>query len=202
MWFRSWGDVRVLYELRSVTLEYADWRRGAQDRVSAISVTNRNRATACRPDGSPTITRWGTTEPAVRLCRCVTGAVFDKFGSRGGSWICGGLNTGHSIRPGLLCRCHAWRGAGGFFQNDGSGSGAIVGGLAGILATIPFVILLVAFILYGFGWFALQDVSTQLESESFFIGLNTIITVVSVFAFIFNGICGVLGGIIGGSIAS
>lgn len=93
-------------------------------------------------------------------------------------------------------------GAGGFFQNDGSGSGAIVGGLAGILATIPFVILLVAFILYGFGWFALQDVSTQLESESFFIGLNTIITVISVFAFIVNGICGVIGGLIGGSVAS
>jgi predicted RND superfamily exporter protein len=93
-------------------------------------------------------------------------------------------------------------GAGGYFHNKGSGSGAMIGGLAGILATIPFILFLVAFILYGFSWFALQDVSTQFGSEDFFAGAGAIVGVISVFALIFNGICGLIGGLIGGSVSS
>jgi len=93
-------------------------------------------------------------------------------------------------------------GVGGFLHDNGSGSGAMVGGLAGILATIPFVIFLAAVFLYGFGWVALQDVPAQLNGPDLFAGTSTIIGAISIVAFIFNIIFGLIGGLIGGSAAS
>ena len=89
---------------------------------------------------------------------------------------------------------------GGFLQATGAGGGAKVGLLSGIIATIPFLLLLAAALTIGVGQ-ALAVTDPQVAEQ---IGVDiaaawtTIIVIIGMFGLVLNGIFGLFGGLVGG----
>lgn len=87
----------------------------------------------------------------------------------------------------------------GYFHDRGPGSGALVGGFAGILATIPFVaLLLLAFA--GFGMLAAADMpaTSPVEMGTIF-GMMALVASIAIA--LLNAIFGLVGGLFGGAVA-
>jgi len=92
---------------------------------------------------------------------------------------------------------------GGLLHASGVGKGSLVGAVAGLLATLPFLVLVGAFVVLGAGWFAAAipaDAPADV-AEGYFAGIGVLAVIVSVIALVVNVLCGVVGGLVGGAVA-
>ena len=92
----------------------------------------------------------------------------------------------------------------GLFHRSGAGRGALIGGVSGFLATIPFVILLVAAFVVGLGGvLASGPLPPELarEGSTILAGTGVIGVLVVGVALVANVIFGVIGGVVGGAVA-
>ena len=92
----------------------------------------------------------------------------------------------------------------GLFHRSGAGRGALIGGVSGFLATIPFVILLVAVFVVGLGGVlasgpSLPDLTRG--GSTILAGTGVIGVLVVGVALVANVIFGVIGGVVGGAVA-
>lgn len=93
---------------------------------------------------------------------------------------------------------------GGLVHEGGAGSGGLVGGMAGFLATIPFVGLLIAVVVFGAG---MATITTAPEVAPLFqddvLAIAGIVGLLVVgFIVVANIVAGALGGLLGGAVAS
>jgi len=91
---------------------------------------------------------------------------------------------------------------GGFLHRGGIGSGAVVGLVAGIIATVPFILLLAAAFTFGFGGaFAAVDPGYyDFTGADLATAWGFVLVFVGVVGLIVNAIFGVIGGLVGGAI--
>ena len=92
----------------------------------------------------------------------------------------------------------------GLFHRSGAGRGALIGGVSGFLATIPFVILLVAAFVVGLGGvLASGPLPPELarEGSTILAGTGVIGVLIIGIALVANIIFGVIGGVVGGAVA-
>lgn len=90
---------------------------------------------------------------------------------------------------------------GGWLQGLGTASGAKVGAMAGFLATIPFIILVIAFFGVGTSWLIAQGVPAEIANE-YLAGFGIVAIFVIILALFVNILSGLFGGLVGGAITS
>lgn len=89
----------------------------------------------------------------------------------------------------------------GWLHGRGTGQGAAVGGVAGILATVPFATLLVV-VVAGFGGFLVADPAAVgfARADELLAAVGVLAVFVTAVVFVVNAVFGVVGGLVGGTL--
>lgn len=94
--------------------------------------------------------------------------------------------------------------AGGLFHRRGAGSGALVGGMSGAVATIPFVGMFLVVSLMGMGGLIVSGeplLAELLQRDGVLVTVGAVSLLLIGSAFVANIVCGLIGGLIGGAVA-
>lgn len=94
--------------------------------------------------------------------------------------------------------------AGGLFHRRGAGSGALVGGMSGVVATIPFVGMILVVSLTGMGGLIASGeplLAELLQRDEVLVTVGAVSLLLIGSAFVANIVCGLVGGLIGGAVA-
>jgi len=91
----------------------------------------------------------------------------------------------------------------GFLYKRGAGSGALIGGVAGVAMTVPFAVLLVAVLVVGIGGvLATTPIpADDPRGRGLFAAYGTLSIFLVIVALFANGISGLIGGVVGGAVA-
>jgi len=94
-------------------------------------------------------------------------------------------------------------GVSGFLDERGTGSGALIGGVAGVAMTVPFAVLLVAVLVVGIGGvLATTPIpADDPRGQGLFAAYGTLSIFLVIVALFANGISGLIGGVVGGAVA-
>ncbi len=94
--------------------------------------------------------------------------------------------------------------AGGLVHRRGAGSGALVGGMSGVVATIPFVGMVLVVSLTGMGGLIASGepvLADLLQRDEVLVAVGAVSLLLIGSAFVANIVCGLIGGLIGGAVA-